>query len=428
MKVGFKILGCPKNVADCEILAGILKERGHEMVFDVEDADLVIIDTCAFIEDAKVESIDEILDFVEYKKYRRDLKIAVKGCLVQRYGKDLMKEIPEVDMWFGVLDPNDIANAVERGTSVLKEPDTIYRYEVRSDLEGFPYAYVKIADGCDRRCTFCAIPLFKGRYRSREMEDLKREVEDLVRGGKKEIILVSQDSTAYGFDLERPKNLVDLLESLNSIDGDFWLRVMYLHPDHITFEMIDAILELEKVVPYFEIPVQHGSDPILKRMGRTRKSYELMDLFDYIRKRSDMATIRTTVMVGFPGEGEGEFQELLDFLEKIRPDRMGVFVYSDEEGTVASTFEDKVEEEVAKEREEIVSALIPEYVIESNSKFIGKTLRVLVDEEGIGRTFADAPEIDTSVFLEGEVEVGNFVDVEIESLEDIDMKGKVIGG
>ena len=427
MRIGIKVLGCPKNTADCEILAGVLKSRGHTVVSNVEDADAVIIDTCVFIEDAKRETIDTIMDFVNYKVSRRpDLKILVKGCMVQRYYRELKEEIPEVDAWLGVLPPEKIADAVEYLEDSVGDPDPIYRYTARSDLDERPYSYVKIADGCDRNCTFCAIPLFKGRYRSRDPEDVESEVRDLISSGKKEIILVSQDSTAYGSDVGT--DLPSLLKRLNSIKGDFWIRVMYLHPDHISEEILESMVHLEKVLPYFDIPFQHGSDAVLSRMGRIKRSSELMKLVNRIRLMSAESTIRTTVMVGFPGEREEDFQKLIEFLEDVHPDRMGVFVYSDEEGTVASGFRDKVPREIAIEREEVVTELVLEYTQESNERWIGKVIEVLVDEPGIGRGWMDAPEIDTVVFLDRGTDVGSVVGVKIVDLEDIDMKGKVVYG
>ena len=430
MKIGIKVLGCPKNTADCEVLAAVLKKRGHEIVRSAEEADLVLIDTCTFIEDAKKETIDTILDFVYYKEERKDLKIAVKGCMVQRYYEELRKEIPEVDLWLGVLPPGEIADAIEKMEDRVKDPEPVYHDTDHFDLEEKPYAYVKIADGCDRKCTFCTIPSFKGRYRSRRMEEIVEEVRKLVSSGKKEIVLVSQDSTAYGTDVYGKQSLPDLLREISRIEGDFWIRVMYLHPDYLTDEIIDSISNTEKVVPYFEVPVQHGSDKILKRMGRTKKRKELEELFERIRSSSKDATIRTTVMVGFPGESEEDFEKLLDFLETTRPDRMGVFVYSDEEGTIANKFPDKVDREIALEREEIVSALIPELLIESNERWVGRVVKALVErDEGtlIGRSFMDAPEIDGFIEIEGDVEEGKFVDVRIESVHDYYMEGRIVG-
>ncbi len=429
MKIGVKILGCPKNTADCEVLAAVLRKRGHEIVRSAEEADLVLIDTCTFIEDAKRETIDTILDFVYYKEERKDLKIAVKGCMVQRYYEELKKEIPEVDVWIGVLPPERVTDAIEKLKDDVEGPMPVYGETDRFDLEGKPYTYVKIADGCDRRCTFCAIPLFKGRYRSRPIEVVVEEVRNLLDMGKREIVLVSQDSTAYGIDLYGEQSLPRLLRELSKIEGKFWIRVMYLHPDYLSEEMIRAIHETEKVVSYFEVPVQHGSDRMLRRMGRIKGRRELEELFERIRSLGE-ATIRTTVMVGFPGESEEDFKELLDFIDAVHPDRMGVFVYSDEEGTVAYMFRDKVDPEIAKEREEIVASLIPDLMLKSNERWIGRTVEALVEEdegEIVGRSFMDAPEIDGYIDLSGEAKVGEFVEVKITGAGEYFLEGRVIG-
>ncbi len=430
MKIGIKVLGCPKNTADCEILAAVLKRRGHEIVESAEEADLVIIDTCTFIEDAKRESIDTILDFVYYKKLKKDLKIAVKGCMVQRYYKELKEEIPEVDTWIGVVPPNVVADAIDDLRDRVFNPNPVYENHEHLSLEKTPYSYVKIADGCDRNCTFCTIPSFKGRYKSRTKESIIKEVESLVSKGKKEIVLVSQDSTTYGKDIYDNYEVTDLLRDISRIPGDFWIRLMYIHPDYISEKLINTILDTEKVVPYFEIPVQHASDKILRRMGRLRRRRDLENIFKTIRDLSGEATIRTTVMVGFPGESEEDFQQLLDFLETVHPDRMGVFLYSNEEGTVAYTFRDKVDIEVAKEREEIVTALSWDLMLLSNERWIGKKIRVLTEEDSgeiVGRSWMDAPEIDGFVELDRKVDPGKFVEVKIEGANDCCLEGRIIG-
>lgn len=430
MKIGIKILGCPKNTADCEILAAVLKRRGHEIVESAEEADLVIIDTCTFIEDAKRESIDTILDFVYYKKSKKDLKIAVKGCMVQRYYNELKKEIPEVDTWIGVAPPNVVADAIGDLRDRVFNPNPVYENHEHLSLEKTPYSYVKIADGCDRNCTFCTIPSFKGRYKSRTKESIIKEVGNLVSNGKKEIVLVSQDSTAYGKDIYENYEVTDLLRDISRIPGDFWIRLMYIHPDYISEKLINTILDTEKVVPYFEIPVQHGSDKILRRMGRLRRRRELENIFKTIRDLSGEATIRTTVMVGFPGESEEDFQQLLDFLETVHPDRMGVFLYSNEEGTVAYTFRDKVDIEIARERQEIVTALSWDLMLLSNERWIGKKIRVLTEEDSgevVGRSWMDAPEIDGFVELDRKVDPGKFVEVKVEGANDCCLEGRIIG-
>ncbi|PLV57234.1 30S ribosomal protein S12 methylthiotransferase RimO [Thermotoga sp. SG1] len=427
MRVGIKVLGCPKNEADCEVLAGILKERGHEIVYKVEEADVVVLDTCAFIEDAKKESIDEIFSFVEAKK-DYGYKIVVKGCLVQRYYRELKKEIPEVDQWIGVVAPEKIALLLESGGDLVPQrPETVYSYRKRVNLEEKPYAYVKISDGCDRKCTFCSIPIFKGNLKSRSMEDIVHEVEDLLAEGKKEIILVAQDTTSYGEDLYGKQALPDLLRRLNSLKGDFWIRVMYLHPDHLTDEIIDTILKLEKVVNYFDVPVQHGSDKILTLMGRVKSSKELKNMLMKIRDKAPDAVLRTSVIVGFPEETEEDFEELKRFVEEVKFDKLGVFVFSDEEGTVASSLKNKVDPETARRRQEELLLLQAEISYERLDRFVGKSMKALVEgrENGylIGRTFTEAPEVDGVVFIKGRGEIGNFLEVTIEEHDEYDMWG-----
>jgi len=427
VKVGIKVLGCPKNEADCEILAGLLKERGHEIVHNVEEADVVVLDTCAFIEDAKKESIDEILSFVEAKE-DYGYRLVVKGCLVQRYYRELKKEIPEVDQWIGVVAPEKIVSLLENGEDLVPQrPETVYSYRKRINLEEKPYAYVKISDGCDRKCTFCSIPSFKGNLKSRSVEDIVHEVEDLLAEGKKEIILVAQDTTSYGEDLYGKQALSDLLRRLNSLKGDFWIRVMYLHPDHLTDEIIDTILKLEKVVNYFDVPVQHGSDRILTLMGRIRSSKELKNMLLRIRDKAPDAVLRTSVIVGFPGETEEDFEELKRFVEEVKFDKLGVFVYSDEEGTVASSLKNKVDPETARRRQEELLLLQAEISYERLDRFVGKSMKALVEgrENGylIGRTFTEAPEVDGVVFIKGRGEMGDFLEVTIEEHDEYDMWG-----
>ena len=427
MKVGIKVLGCPKNEADCEILAGLLKERGHEIVHNVEEADVVVLDTCAFIEDAKKESIDEILSFVEAKE-DYGYRLVVKGCLVQRYYRELKKEIPEVDQWIGVVAPEKIVSLLENGEDLVPQrPETVYSYRKRINLEEKPYAYVKISDGCDRKSTFCSIPSFKGNLKSRSVEDIVHEVEDLLAEGKKEIILVAQDTTSYGEDLYGKQALSDLLRRLNSLKGDFWIRVMYLHPDHLTDEIIDTILKLEKVVNYFDVPVQHGSDRILTLMGRIRSSKELKNMLLRIRDKAPDAVLRTSVIVGFPGETEEDFEELKRFVEEVKFDKLGVFVYSDEEGTVASSLKNKVDPETARRRQEELLLLQAEISYERLDRFVGKSMKALVEgrENGylIGRTFTEAPEVDGVVFIKGRGEMGDFLEVTIEEHDEYDMWG-----
>ena len=433
MRIGIKVLGCPKNEADCEILAGLLKKRGHEIVRDVENADVVILDTCAFIEDAKRESISEIFEFVDYKlSTRRSFKLIVKGCLVQRYGRILREEIPEVDGWFGVIAPERLVEALERGENYLvpTTPEVVYSFSHRCSLDNRPYSYIKISDGCDRGCTFCSIPSFKGKFKSRKIEDILKEARYLIESGKKEIILVAQDTTGYGIDIYGNQALPELLRSLNSLEGEFWIRVMYLHPDFLTQDIIETMCSLEKVVKYFDVPIQHASDEILKRMGRMKKSEELMELFERIRKACPDAVLRTSVIVGFPGEKDEDFEKLMEFVTYVGFDKLGVFVYSDEEGTVAHGFSDKVDKEVAEERKERLLLEQADISFEKLNRFLGKELvAVLEDRENgfmVGRVWMDAPEIDGVIYLEGEGRIGDFVKVRVEEHDEYDMKGVIL--
>ena len=433
MRIGIKVLGCPKNEADCEILAGILKKRGHEIVKNVEDADVVILDTCAFIEDAKRESISEIFEFVDYKlSTKQDLKLIVKGCLVQRYGRILREEIPEVDGWFGVVAPERLVEALERGEEffVPTTPEVVYSFSHRCSLDNRPYSYIKISDGCDRGCTFCSIPKFKGKFRSRKIEDILKEARYLIESGKKEIILVAQDTTGYGIDIYGNQALPELLRSLNSLEGKFWIRVMYLHPDFLTQDIIETMCSLEKVVKYFDVPIQHASDEILRRMGRMKKSEELMELFERIRRACPDAVLRTSVIVGFPGEKDEDFEKLMEFVTDVGFDKLGVFVYSDEEGTVAHEFSDKVDKEVAEERKERLLLKQADISFEKLNRFLEKEfVAVLEDRENgfmIGRTWMDAPEIDGVIYLKGKGKIGDLVKVRVEEHDEYDMKGVIL--
>jgi len=399
-------------------------------VYNVDEADTIVIDTCCFIEDAKRESIDEILDFVEYKK-RKPFFLCVKGCLVQRYASQLVEELPEVDAWYGVLSPYRLAEALEKKVRFLvEEPETVYECAPRSKFSS--YAYVKIADGCDRSCTFCSIPAFKGRFKSRSIESIKAEVRELVQNGVKEIVLVAQDTTAYGIDLYGKPSLPKLLRALDSLEGEFRLRVMYMHPDHFDEEILSSICDSRKVLHYFDLPVQHGSDEVLVKMGRMKKSEELLEMIFSIRRALSDAAIRSSVIVGFPGEKEKNFEELLEFLKVAKFERLGCFIYSDEEGTVASELQDKVDEEIAKERMEEVLSLQAELAKESLSRFVGEELEVLVERSTknyyVARSHLDAPEVDGIVQVRKDVDLNlpSFQLVRILDTDGFDLKGVLV--
>jgi len=419
------VLGCPKNEADCALLKAYLEKKGNNIVNTIEDADAVVIDTCGFILEAKKESIEEILTYLELKK-ERDLKVYVTGCLVQRYGEELKKEIPEVDGWFGILPPEKIAENIGKESIIPKNPEPVYEFGGRIDEK--QYAYVKISDGCDRACSFCTIPLFKGSFKSRKIDDIVKEVEYLILSGKKEIILVAQDTTGYGIDLYGKQMLPELLKRINDIPGDFWIRVMYMHPDHITDEIIEAF-SYDKVLKYFDIPVQHGSDKVLKLMNRTKKSEQILKLVEKIRKRYEDAVLRTSIIVGFPGETDEDFEELLDFIKMVRFERLGAFIYSDEEEAPSYHFEGKVPEIVAQERLDILMEEQSKISFEINEKMVGKTFKVLFDEEEegvlIARSYMDAPEIDGNIFVPGKFEEG-FFNVKVTSADVYDLEGKIV--
>lgn len=408
-------------------MEAILRNRGHEIVENVNEAELIIIDTCCFIEDAKRESIDEILDFIEYKK-KKPFFLCVKGCLVQKYAPQLVEELPEVDAWYGVLSPQRLVEAIEKKINFsVGEPDTVYDCAPRSKVGS--YAYVKIADGCDRSCTFCAIPAFKGKFKSRSVESIRSEVQELVQKGVKEIVLVAQDTTAYGIDLYGKPSLPSLIKTLDQLEGDFRIRIMYMHPDHFDDEILKAFYESKKVLHYFDLPVQHGGDKVLKMMGRTKKSEELLDMVSSIRKLLPNSAIRSSIIVGFPGEMEKDFEELLNFLREARFERLGCFVYSDEEETAASELPGKVDKEVARERLEEVLILQEEIAKEGLSRFLGRELTVLVERSTkghyIGRSHLDAPEVDGVVRVRRDrrVSTPSYQTVKILDTDGFDMRG-----
>jgi len=426
-------LGCPKNDADMEVLKGLLEKEGYTYEKVPEEADYIFIDTCGFIEDAKKENIESIFEYASFKEINKNIKVIPIGCLTERYFDEILKDIPEIDGLFGVLSPKTIVEKLKKKEFYYKAeaPESTYICEVRAKPE-LSYAYVKIADGCSRNCAFCSIPAFKGKPKSRSIEDIKKEIEFLVQSGVKEIILVSQDNTLYGVDNYKKQALPDLLKELEKIKGQFWIRVMYLHPDFLTQEIIDSIHLNKKVLNYFDIPIQHVSEKILNAMGRVKKKEELTKLFESIRKKPSV--IRTTLMIGFPGEKDEDFEELLDFVKDVKFDRMGSFKFSKEENTKAYELPQQVSEKVKNQRQEElmnVQSKISQDIMES---YVGKVLEVLVEEYDngvyIGRSFLDAPEIDGNVFIkrgsEIELPLGDFTKVEITNFYEFDLEGEVV--
>ena len=441
MKFGIKVLGCPKNDADSDAIAEALQRRGHEFVQDIKRADVVLVNTCAFIDAAKEESIDAILELCDYKKQNGGKpKIVAIGCLAQYYSRRLATLIPELNGVIGITYPEDIAVLVEKALSEqVVYSDSVPHTDYRSRRHRYVdrnriYEYVKIADGCDHKCTFCSIPLFKGRYKSRDVKSIKDEVEHLVKWeGVKEIILVAQDSSSYGLDLYSTPSLSTLLYELDKIEGDFWIRVLYLYPSTITDALLEAFVKTDKVVPYFDIPFQHFDDDILRAMGRGMSSYEIKKLLAKIRTRIPEAAIRTTVIVGFPGEGEREFANLMKFIEEAKFDNLGVFIYSPQIGTPARDFPNKVPLSLSKKRKREVENLQDSVISSIVDKLLGKTMKVITegyDEDTIsGRTYRDAPEIDGVVFFydDSDVDAGEFINVKImERIGNRDVIGEVL--
>ncbi|POZ89429.1 MULTISPECIES: 30S ribosomal protein S12 methylthiotransferase RimO [Petrotoga] len=426
-------LGCPKNDADMEILKGLLLSKGYKHENNPQFADYIFIDTCGFIEEAKKESIETIFEYTSLKDNNKNPKVIPIGCLTQRYFNEFLENVPEIDGLYGVLSPKTIVEKIENGEFFFKNdiPETLYNCKIRAVPNSY-YAYVKIGDGCNRNCTFCSIPTFKGKPKSRSIEEINEEVEFLVSKGVKEIILVSQDNTLYGIDNYKKQALPDLLDKLNDIRGKFWIRVMYLHPDFLSEEIIESIHRNEKVLNYFDVPIQHISDKILQSMGRHKKRSELMKLFEKIRK--EPSVIRTTLMVGFPGEKVEDFEELVDFVKEVKFERMGSFKFSKEENTRSFTFPEQIDEHIKNQRQNELMAVQSKISKNLMEKYTDKSLEVLLEEKEdnvyIGRSFLDAPEIDGNVYIKNfgdkEPYLGDFVKVRITGSYEYDLEGEIV--
>ncbi|MBN2030738.1 30S ribosomal protein S12 methylthiotransferase RimO [bacterium] len=421
-------LGCPKNEVDSGILAGELIRCGMELVGNVEQADVILINTCGFIEDAKKESIDTILKMLEYKKNGNHKKVYVWGCFTQRYRNAIEKEIPEVDGYFGVEPYEEMGRFFFNGS--YRWDDEAYSRRILSTP---PHtAYLKIADGCNHLCTFCAIPMIKGRYRSRSISSIIDEATHLANRGVKEIILVAQDTTAYGQDLDENVNLVCLLNQLVSIDGIQWIRLMYTHPAHVTEELIEMIACEEKICRYLDMPIQHISDDLLLDMGRGMQRAFVESLIDRIRSKMPGLFLRSTFIVGFPGETETMFQELLDFIRETRFERLGAFVYSPEEGTQSFRRKSLVPKEIAEERYRILMETQQAISYDLNRTRESSIMSVLVegyDRERklyFGRSEGDCLDIDQTVWIQNKAIIGEIVPVRIKSSSAYDLFGVTV--
>ncbi len=444
MKIGFVSLGCPKNLVDSEVMLGMAEKEGHEITADASQADVLVVNTCAFIDRAKQESIDTILEMAQLKKQAAGRRLIVTGCLAERYRDELKKEIPEIDAVYGTGEVPDFVGGLAPGVKPLTLhrktpvfgldlPTYIYDADTpRKRVTPGHYAYVKIAEGCDYTCAFCIIPKMRGHYRSRSIESIVKEAEQLAAQGVKELLLISQDTTFYGIDRGERGALPRLLRALNGVDGLEWIRLLYLYPTTITADVIDAIAELDKVVKYIDLPLQHASDAVLKRMKRpgTRTSY--VRLLQNIRARIPNIALRTTFIVGFPGETAADFAELESFIDEIGFDHVGVFTYSHEEGTTAFGLTDDVSPGIKKKRQDRLMARQRDLVATRQQSRLGERLRLVVDgaspEHELvlqGRLAGPAPEIDPVVYLTdcdpSAFPKGSFIDVEIVGSQDYDL-------
>lgn len=424
-KAALVTLGCPKNIVDSEIMAGMLNANGVQLTTNPNEADAVLINTCGFIQDAKQESVDSILKWLELKKNNPDIKVLVWGCLTERYRGEIKKAIPEVDALFGV-EPFESVGRFLFGRFFAWNGREFHPRKVSTPPHT---AYLKIADGCDHRCTFCAIPLFKGRYRSRTVESLVEEAGFLTGQGVKELTLVAQDTTAFGLDLNDGSNLIGLLDGLAAVDGIRWIRIMYAHPAHITDAMIEWIAGERKICRYLDIPLQHISDSVLQDMGRDTPRKNILRLILKLRSSIPGIALRSAFIVGFPGETEKAFHELKRFIEETRFERLGLFRFSREDGTSAASLPRRIPVRIAEERFRILMETQKTISSELNRGLESKRMTVLVDGRDaaqnvfFGRTESDAPEVDQTVWIREPVAVGQFVDVTIDGSSAYDLSG-----
>ena len=443
MKILLVSLGCDKNLVDSEVMLGMLAEKGYTFTDDETEAEIAVVNTCCFINDAKEESINAILEMAELKKAGQIKALIVTGCLAQRYQDEIRKEIEEVDAIIGTSAIDKIAKAIEEALDkkvLNSKKDYFEPLDVnptgnrkRIVTTGGHFAYLKIAEGCDKNCTYCVIPKVRGTYRSIPIEELVAEAEMLAKEGVKELILVAQETTLYGKDLYGEKKLPVLLEKLCKIEGLLWLRILYCYPEEITDELIQVMKKESKICHYLDIPVQHGSDRILKRMGRRTDSGEIRGIIKMLRESIPDICLRTTLITGFPGESEEDFEELLDFVDEMEFDRLGVFTYSMEEDTPAASMPHQLEENVKEERRNAVMELQQEIAYEAAGKMVGKRLTAMIegkvtDEDAyVARTYKDAPNVDGYLFINTDRQLmsGEFVDVRITGSYEYDLIGEI---
>ena len=440
VKVGMVSLGCPKNQVDGELLMAALKKAGFETVDDAALADVALVNTCGFIESAKKEAIEEILELAQLKKEGRIQKLVVTGCLAERYREEIHRELPEVDAVLGIGANGQIAEHLRsmlagNFVEAFPEKDRLPLCGERELTTPSYFAYLKIAEGCDNCCSYCAIPLIRGGYRSRTMESIEEEAKKLVENGAKELILIAQDTTRYGLDLYGEYSLAKLMKRLCALEGLSWLRVLYCYPDAITDELLEVMAQEKKIVKYIDLPLQHASGKILQAMNRRGDRQSLTALLQKIREKVPGVILRTTLITGFPGETEEDFTQLAEFIKEIRFDRLGCFAYSQEEDTPAAQLPGQIEEEVKEHRAEIIMEDQMEIMEALGRRFVGSTLEVLVEgfdryaECWFGRSAMDAPDIDGKVFFTtggSKPILGSFVKVQIDDCMDCDLTGHLV--
>jgi len=418
-------LGCAKNLVDSEYLITGLKHVGYKINPNVSDSDVVIINTCGFLDIAREESIDKIVEIDELKQQGIIDKVIVMGCLSERYGDELQKELPNVDKFFGSEEHEAVIKYLSGKSFNLDDPDII-----RASLTPKHYSYLKIAEGCDNACSFCSIPLMRGLQKSQPLRWNVEEAKRLASRGVKELLVIAQDSTSYGWDASPKTSLHELFLELDRIDGLEWLRLHYAHPSNLHREMIECFKNLDKLIPYIDMPIQHGSDKMIKIMKRGLKSDGIKKKIDSLRKANDNIAIRTSIIVGHPGETDKEFQELLDFISDIEFDRLGVFQYSHEENTLAGdSMNDEVPKEIKQERFDQIMALQQTINFKKNKALVGTTQNVLIDVSkdnfSLGRTFRDSPTIDNYVKIDKKLDIGKFYNIDITSAQEYDLIGRV---
>ena len=440
MNIYFVSLGCDKNLVDSEMMITSLRKNGFVLTDDIEEADVIVVNTCCFIGDAKEESINTLIEMGGYKDGRCKLLVAA-GCLAQRYHNEIKEDIPEVDLIVGTMGYEDLSDKINEALEAkgvlesLKDIDYLPTpLTDRDSMSGGYYAYLKIAEGCDKCCTYCVIPKVRGHYRSVPMDNLIAQAKHLVNNGAKELILVAQETTLYGKDIYGEKSLPKLLDELSKIDELKWIRILYCYPEEITDELIDAIKRNPKVCNYLDMPIQHGADDVLRRMGRWTNREQIENTVSKLRKEIPDIVLRTTLITGFPGETEEDFEQLKEFVEKMQFDRLGVFTYSREEDTPAAEMDEQIEEEIKASRRDEIMQIQQDIAFDKSNSRVGEIYEVMIEgklpDEGvyIARTYMDAPDVDGYVFIQSDynLDSGDFVKVEITRSDEYDLIGEII--